>query len=200
MAKIISLVSNKGGVGKSTTAIHLATYFSEFGKTILIDGDLNRTSVNWSEDALSFLVIDENQLDAISDVDYLIIDTPARPESGDFQDLVDSSDLLILPTIPDILSLRPLLSMAEGLDDDVNYRVLLAVVPPHPSKEGATMLEELKDNDVPVFETLIRRSAGYPRSALEGKTIRDMKVSNFKRFWRDYKELGNEVMEILNNG
>ena len=200
MTKIISLVSNKGGVGKSTTAIHLATYFSEFGKTILIDGDLNRTSVNWSEDALPFLVIDENQLDAIEDVDYLIIDTPARPESGDFQDLVDSSDLLILPTIPDILSLRPLLLMAEALGDDINYRVLLTVVPPHPSKEGSTMLQELKDNGVPIFETLIRRSAGYPRSALEGKTIKDMKVSNFKRFWRDYKELGNEAMEILSNG
>ena len=195
MTKIISLVSNKGGVGKSTTAIHLATYFSEFGKTILIDGDLNRTSVNWSEDALPFLVIDENQLDAIEDVDYLIID-----ESGDFQDLVDSSDLLILPTIPDILSLRPLLLMAEALGDDINYRVLLTVVPPHPSKEGSTMLQELKDNGVPIFETLIRRSAGYPRSALEGKTIKDMKVSNFKRFWRDYKELGNEAMEILSNG
>ena len=200
MTKIISLVSNKGGVGKSTTAIHLATYFSEFGKTILIDGDLNRTSVNWSEDALPFLVIDENQLDAIEHVDYLIIDTPARPESGDFQDLVDSSDLLILPTIPDILSLRPLLLMAEALGDDINYRVLLTVVPPHPSKEGSTMLQELKDNGVPIFETLIRRSAGYPRSALEGKTIKDMKVSNFKRFWRDYKELGNEAMEILSNG
>ena len=200
MTKIISLVSNKGGVGKSTTAIHSATYFSEFGKTILIDGDLNRTSVNWSEDALPFLVIDENQLDAIEDVDYLIIDTPARPESGDFQDLVDSSDLLILPTIPDILSLRPLLLMAEALGDDINYRVLLTVVPPHPSKEGSTMLQELKDNGVPIFETLIRRSAGYPRSALEGKTIKDMKVSNFKRFWRDYKELGNEAMEILSNG
>ena len=42
--KIVTVTGFKGGVGKSTTAIHLATYFSEKGKTVLVDGDPLRVS------------------------------------------------------------------------------------------------------------------------------------------------------------
>ena len=53
----------QGGVGKSTTAIHLATYFSDKGKTVLVDGDPNRTSIGWFErGSLPFTVADERKL------------------------------------------------------------------------------------------------------------------------------------------
>ena len=39
--KLITVTGYKGGCGKSTTAIHLATYFSDRGKTLLIDSDQN---------------------------------------------------------------------------------------------------------------------------------------------------------------
>ncbi|MDJ0901225.1 MAG: ParA family protein [Xenococcus sp. MO_188.B8] len=40
--KLITVTGYKGGCGKSTTAIHLATYFSDRGKTLLIDSDQRR--------------------------------------------------------------------------------------------------------------------------------------------------------------
>jgi chromosome partitioning protein len=60
--KLITVTGYKGGCGKSTTAIHLATYFSERAKTLLIDSDSNRTSIEWSRrGSLPFTVEDERK-------------------------------------------------------------------------------------------------------------------------------------------
>src|SRR4028119_2161677 len=135
--KILTVTGYKGGVGKSTTAIHLATYFSDKGKTVLVDGDPNRTALGWAgRGELPFTVSDERQaMRVISGSDYVVIDTPARPNSDDLKELAKGCDLLILPTAPDVLSLPPMLETARDLGD-ANYRALITIVPPYPSREG----------------------------------------------------------------
>jgi chromosome partitioning protein len=195
--KILTVTGYKGGVAKSTTAIHLATYFSNLGNTVLVDGDPNRTAVKWSlRGKLPFTVADERQaMKIISGSDYVIIDTPARPDSDDLKELAKGCDLLILPTTPDVVSLEPMLETAKDLGNFNNYRALLAIVPPHPSREGEIMRDDLLKGGVPVFKAMIRRTTGFHKAALAGVPIRDIKDTKAKIAWADYKALGDEILE-----
>lgn len=197
--KIITVTGYKGGVAKTTTAVHLATYFSDIGKTLLIDSDPNRSALKtWNRDSrLPFQVVDERQaISAIAGNDWVIIDTPARPESEDLQELAKGCALLILPTAPDVLCLDPALATARDIGEP-NYKFLVTVVPPKPSREGEDFITALQEAGLPVFRQTIRRSAGFQKAAKEGVPIRDVKPSNLRLGWQDYKQLGREIQHEL---
>lgn len=195
--QIVTVTGYKGGVGKSTCAIHIAAYFARNQKTILIDGDPNRTSVNWSQRGkMPFTVADERQaMRLITGHDFAVIDTPARPNSDDLQELAKGCDLLILPTTPDVVSLEPMLAIANDVEK-AEYRALLTIVPPYPSKEGKTMRDELQTNGVPTFQSMIRRSSAFQKAALAGKPVNQMSGRD-RVPWNDFEALGKEIMEVL---
>jgi chromosome partitioning protein len=198
--KILTVTGYKGGVGKSTTAFHLAAYFGERGKTLLVDGDQNRTALKWADRSpggLQFSVADERQaMKQIAGSDFVIIDTPARPNTDDLKELAKGCDLLVLPTAPDVLSLEPMLDTARDLGE-AKYRALITIVPPPPSREGEIMKGDLKEAGVPVFETIIRRTVGFPKAALAGVPIRDIPDLRARIAWEDYQSLGAEIEELI---
>jgi chromosome partitioning protein len=73
---------------------------------------------------------------------------------------------------------------------------LITIVPPYPSREGDVMKKDLKQGGVPVFETMIRRTVGFPKAALAGAPIRNLDDSRSKAAWADYQALGKEIMEM----
>ncbi len=197
---IITVTGYKGGIGKSTTAFHLASYFSDLGKTVLIDGDPNRTALKWagrSAGPLPFMVADERQaMKIVPGMDFVIIDTPARPNSDDLKELAKGCDLLILPTSPDVVSLEPMLETARDVGE-AKFRALITIVPPYPSKEGELMRDDLAEGGIPVFKTMIRRTVSFAKAAMAGRPIRDLEDSRARAAWEDYKALGEEIREML---
>ena len=196
--KIITVTGYKGGVGKSTAALHLAGFFSQHGRTLLVDGDPNHTAVAWaSQGNLPFDVVTTNQVArAVHGRDWVIFDTPARPNSDDLIEMAGSCDLLILPTSPDIVSIRPMLATIEALGQ-AQYKVLLSIVPPRPMKQGELAQKELRELGYPVFDAMIRRSVLFARAADMGVVVRDLNEARCEDAWNDYNALGREVMQSL---
>lgn len=202
---IITVASFKGGVGKTTTAIHLAAFLQGQAETLLVDADPNRSALGWaSRGDLPFKVMDE--WEAGQDVSYnvnpdgnMVIDTQARPIPEDLSALAETCDLLVLPTTPDILALDALVLTVEYLKKirASHYRILITSIPPKPSRAGEEVKALLRDANLPVFEQGIRRFSAFQKAALQGLPVYSIKDPRAESGWQDYEKVGEEILAIV---
>ena len=195
---VITVASYKGGVGKSTTAVHIAAYLQRKAPTVLIDGDPNRSVCGWALNGhLPFNVIHLHQAARLArNYEHVIIDTNARPDPEEISELVQGCDLLIIPTTPDALSLQALQMTTDAIEkaEGENYKVLLTIIPPKPNRDGEEMKNELAKREVPLFSTSIRRFIAYQKATLAGVPVYDSHDRRSKDAWQDYFNLGKEIL------
>jgi chromosome partitioning protein len=195
---ILTVASFKGGVGKTTTAIHLAAYLHTQAETLLIDADPNRSASGWANRGkLPFEVVNEFQSpQRMRHYDHVVIDTQARPAQDELAILADSCDMLILPTTPDVLALEALVLTLDYLNTvgANRYRILLTIVPPKPSRDGEQVREMLVETELPVFATGIRRFAAFQKAAQMGVLVHQVKDPRALEGWQDYVNVGQELL------
>ena len=149
MVKVISFISRKGGTGKTTNAINLATMLESIGnKVVLVETDTNYTlntirkmelfKTGAKEDQLFPILasVDDQILDELAILkkkkyDYIIIDTAGKTTDNSIKKICVESDLVIVPTS---LSQNDLLVTFQTIEDlkpakELNKKLKIAVLP-----------------------------------------------------------------------
>jgi chromosome partitioning protein len=120
---IIATVNQKGGVGKSTIAVHLVTWLREQGiETALVDADVQGSSSEWTKEidpetpVYRFQSADE-LLDEVKLLEekMIVIDGPAGLGEVTRATLL-VSDVALIPCGPSVLDVRAASDAVKALD------------------------------------------------------------------------------------
>jgi chromosome partitioning protein len=114
--KTISFISQKGGVGKTTLAIHLAVAYAADGlNVVILDLDPQASAAEWKdfrdEEMPGVIAMPSSRLPKVlkeledRGADVVILDTAPHSE-GTALDAARAADLILVPCQPSIMDLR----------------------------------------------------------------------------------------------
>lgn len=198
---VISLTSDKGGVGKSTLAVNLAGALNRNAATVLIDEDPIRSCYKWSQraNALSMPVLTPNLLEenTLKPFRYILIDTEGRPEFDDVLELLVSSSLVIVPCGTSGLEIDATIELVENLAergaDMTKLKVVITKAPPV-GTVGQQARDALAAQGVPVAQAVVRNYAAHQRAPELGVLVRDVPDPRAPQAWSDILELAMEIL------
>ncbi len=207
---VIALVGNKGGAGKTTLCINLASGLLRRGSTILLDTDPQRSSLQWRDisDASDLVAV----VDAVDDVkaavsqyqnrcEWMVIDCPPSVHSEQTRQALSCSDIALIPVLPSPLDLWASIHVERTLDwaRSVNpgIKALLVVNQLEPrTRLSRLMHDALAEIALPVATTAIVRRVAYRNAMLHGCSVLD-RGAEARSAAEEIKNLTDEVVKQL---
>lgn len=193
-------VANDVIVHNTVTAVHLAAFFErKFGEgsTVLVDTDPNASALEWSERGrLPFPVVGPDG--EPGEEEHVILDSQGRLGGEDLEAAAEDSDLLVVPTTPEALSLNALMLLVEELESlrgNAEYRVLLTMVPWW-NRSGANARKALEAEGVPLLKGEVRRREAFQTAALQGVPVYEVNERRARQGWEDYERVGRQVVKF----
>lgn len=159
----VILTNNKGGSGKTTTAILLAYAFTEIGKAVrLVDLDPQRTASQFTQQFPK--VLTEGKADIV------ITDTPPRIDAPGLAGAFASASLAIVvtfPSPPDLWTTSKAIIAIQQAFPNLKTRLLFTGV-----EKGTTLGEMLDDMAktvaVPRLVNVLHKRTAYRMAAIQG--------------------------------
>lgn len=188
---VYAVVNTKGGVGKTTTAVHLATMLARTSKTLLIDGDPQASAASWAAwrrdndratspttTCLTGKAILSEGKGLLAGFAHTVIDAGGRDSAG-------LRSALLLPNIAIIpigasnldaaamTDLLEIVELAKEYNPSLDVRVLLTRVDPR-TKDTGEMLTFLVEQKLTVLATRVCERVAYRRAIGEGAIVQEV--------------------------
>lgn len=181
--QIIAVISQKGGSGKTTLALHLAVAAAAAGKNAaIIDLDPQASAAKWSDrrEAELPVVLSAHasrlpqEIERVKDAgcELLILDTAPHSDSAAL-DAAKHADMVLVPCRPAILDMEAIsntLDLVKAKNTPV-FVVMNAVAPQgQEAQEAADAIAQL---DAPVCPVQLVTRVAFSRSLITGQTAQE---------------------------
>lgn len=179
-AKVISLLQQKGGSGKTTTAINIACGLKELGyKVAIIDMDKDKPDAymwmtkNDGSEGFVYNLDEKTVREKVSELktglDYIVIDTPPNFQTADLKSAL-LSDLVVIPCSPSGMDLSGLIEAKDlALTADKPYKFFANRVQMQSNMSKSLM--DFFEEDGNFFEAYVSQSVKFIESEAEGLYI-----------------------------
>lgn len=188
---VYAVVNTKGGVGKTTTAVHLATMLARTSKTLLIDGDPQASAASWAawrrdnEHATSptttcltgKAILSEGK-GLLAGFAHTVVDAGGRDSAG-LRAALLLANVAIIPVGASNLDaaamtdLLEIVELAREYNPSLDVRVLLTRVDPR-TKDTGEMLTFLVEQQLAVLATRVCERVAYRRAIGEGSIVQEV--------------------------
>jgi chromosome partitioning protein len=210
MSKIIAVLNQKGGAGKTTLSTNLARALQLAGdKVLLVDSDPQGSARDWNAagngELLPVVGLDRSTLakdiQAIQDnQDWLIID--GAPQIAELAvAAIKCADVILIPVQPspyDVWACEDLVEIIKTRQEVTNGKPKAAFVISRVIKNtqlSKEIGEALDGYDLPVFKHFTSQRVIYPKSAATGSTVLDADASGEAA--AEIRAIAQELKEFL---